>query len=788
MKKYLWIKSHRTTINGILGTIFTGLFLNTISEAQGNVFSDFGNILKQLLEINSLSGFLTVLSLAILIVFNVSYLFMYILLEKNYDYGENPVNIETTQINTDEKKAYLYSVILPGIPKIWEKNLDDTTLDLIERTGLIELMEQALTNKETNTVIIGKPGTGKSTLVQQFRRKNEEKIDACFYCKWDEGDANNSLDMIRSIVIQLLENNDIFCCELYKLLQDKDASSLLELDAEKLFELLLVFPIINLSLKDPFIIIIDALDELEDARAFVKILKNSILKTQNKVNYILTARKKRLFRGFDKRCRFIDLNKCDKDDDIEKYIKLRFRDKRVEYSLATIKEVCKGNFLYAKYFCDCIESDAEINTVFVPDDLEEIYYSYFGRIFLDIKKYNIAYREALSIILAIKGGISIYQLQDILQWDDEITASFWSKIEDLVLEDFSDRIYFYHKSWGDWLQNVNAAKEYYVTQTIGTRRILEYVYNMVQCNTLSCIPYPITRNWKNYILTDPQNITYKLLQDNWDFRLWMIGEYRRNSDFDLAVAEINYNSSFVDINSIHNYELQLVLNDIYIDLEDEKAKKQIEQLVESSMVIPNNKPYTAIHLYENAGWIYMQASQFELSEEYFKKAINIFEEEVPNVIDRVKYAHTLYLYAILLYRIKEYEDCERNLIKSQEYIESEEDKKTSLAYSLGQKLSAWIEIKKNNYNKAELLFKEALEIQNNIFKGNGTYIAHTLKCLAENEMNLYSTTSEKEYLSLASLHSMKAYDIYSTFDSRYITTIQHLKKMMGDIQQYENNK
>lgn len=98
MKMYWWIRGHRATINGLLGTIFTGLFLNTISEARGNVFSDFGDILRQIVEFKSLSGFLTLLSLAILITFNSFYMYMRFLFEKHSGSEDD----QKTYINSKE--------------------------------------------------------------------------------------------------------------------------------------------------------------------------------------------------------------------------------------------------------------------------------------------------------------------------------------------------------------------------------------------------------------------------------------------------------------------------------------------------------------------------------------------------------------------------------------------------------------------------------------------------------------------------------------------------------------
>jgi hypothetical protein len=70
MKVYLWSRKHRATVNGVLITVFTSLIFNTISDTEGSLLSDFGSILRHVFAIDTLSGFLTFLSLDLIIVFN----------------------------------------------------------------------------------------------------------------------------------------------------------------------------------------------------------------------------------------------------------------------------------------------------------------------------------------------------------------------------------------------------------------------------------------------------------------------------------------------------------------------------------------------------------------------------------------------------------------------------------------------------------------------------------------------------------------------------------------------
>ena len=72
MRAFSWMRHNRTTINGVLITIFTSLIFNTISDARGNLFSDSGRVLSQLIDTQTLSGTMTIVSLVLLVIFNAA--------------------------------------------------------------------------------------------------------------------------------------------------------------------------------------------------------------------------------------------------------------------------------------------------------------------------------------------------------------------------------------------------------------------------------------------------------------------------------------------------------------------------------------------------------------------------------------------------------------------------------------------------------------------------------------------------------------------------------------------
>ena len=73
MKIFNWFRKYRTTINGILITIFSSLILNTISSVGGEFFVEYKSILPRVFEFRTLSGLFTIASLTALVLFNLIY-------------------------------------------------------------------------------------------------------------------------------------------------------------------------------------------------------------------------------------------------------------------------------------------------------------------------------------------------------------------------------------------------------------------------------------------------------------------------------------------------------------------------------------------------------------------------------------------------------------------------------------------------------------------------------------------------------------------------------------------
>ena len=691
-----------------------------------------------------------------------------------------------------EVKAHIYALLFPGCPQeiLLSNEMIETEEDfLVDRPLIQEHLEHDFFQNKRILVLLGNPGSGKTAFLRQYVKVYAKQIAAAFFCKWDDDKRNNISYMIKYICCQLMEFSDIFCRNLYSIVKNVDVFSLNAKTTSELFDLLLVLPCKNIILKDRVYIVIDALDELDNNNRFVRIIAKKANKLPTNLILLLSSRTSSIFASKKSCFAFLNLNASEFTKDVDDYLSLRLMGKVSNSTFTAIQEKCDGNFLYARYLCDNLK---RLNFEYVnslPENLEEVYYDYFDRIFKDLSAYQTVYRQAIEIILASAEGIGVAQLQYILEWSDSATALFVQMLAGLTIsEKLPDRIEFYHKSIRDWLENVEEAGVYYANAEHGSDYIFGFIWKKASKFEYNSIPYSYIKHWRFYGTRSELQAKYKELTENIDFVLWTIEEYRRHSNFELAILEVNQLINMSLPTEKANYLAQIALNDIYIDLRDERSLSHLEFLLNNQLPSIQNDPYILIHLFENAGWIYMKEGKLDLAEHYFMCAIKEYTSLPYERKKKIRYAHTLYLYSVALYRNKKITECMDRLTESQELIASEESCESSLSYSLGLKMLAWANCKVGKRLVAEDLFIQALSVQNRMFSGKGLYVAHTLRCLAENEFSLYCNTSDKRYKDDAIMHLQDAMRLYESKDARYVHQIVFLSNLKEKMCAYEENK
>ena len=340
---------------------------------------------------------------------------------------------------------------------------------------------------------------------------------------------------------------------------------------------------------------------------------------------------------------------------------------------------------------------------------------------------------------------------------------------------FPQILTFYHKLLRDWLTNHYATTEYYIDESEGID--LNFSYLIRSFTKHQKLPYSLLKHWKYYGKSSRNYSLFETISNDINFIMELIKQERQHSDFDTAFSTIN---NILILNEKQNflwYNMQLALNDIYIDLDDKRMFSSLNILLNNVNLIPTNSFYSLIHLYENAGWIFMIEKDYTKSNTYYSLAIETYNSIPISLSKKEKFAHTLYLYSISLYRQKNFSDSRKKLELSQALISETVNQHKSLDYSLGLKMMGWIESKTKNYHKAEQYFLEALDIQKSILNDTNTFLAHTYYCLSKIEIQLYGETHDTTTYKKILYYIKKAKDIYCQYDLSYQNMLSHLENI-----------
>lgn len=685
-------------------------------------------------------------------------------------------------INISSIRETIVSKLFPG--EYIQETFHLLTLNtIITRYAIIEKVQEFDSESCKITLLTGFPGSGKSIFLRDFVSRFSSSILASFFCQWDSYRKNSVSKVIKDLAFQLQKNNDSFCIQLYQQIKSLSVDTICSMSEEELFDNIIFFPLERTHISSQKYIVLDAIDELDDANTLVHLLEKCLLTLPDKLKLIVSSRNTFNLRFDPQNYNVIQIDRIDSLSGIHDYLSLRLTNTPLNEMIDNLTHKCENNYLFAKFICDDLLNKT-ISTDQFPSSLEHIYLSYFQRAFSKVS-FTDEYRKALSIIIAAKENISLNLLSDILKWTPSAAYEFFKLLGGLInIDCFPQQIKFCHKSIDDWLNSSRVISEFQIHAQQGIDLIFDYIsyaYN----HDLS-IPYTILKDWEYYGKRTKHHKLFEQLFEDVDFIFEVIKQERQHCDFEKAFSIINSNISITNSQSYMWFMMHLALNDIFIDLSDERMFTSVNTLLNNTKLIPNDAFYIWIHLYENAGWIYMQSQDYSNSNYYFEQAINSYKP-IPISIDKKrKYAHTLYLYSVCLYRQQNFNKCKNMLSLSQSLISQTINPQVSFDYSLGLKMFGWIAQKENNIYRARQYFLEALNIQNAILNNNNTFLAHTYFCLSEIEYQLYEQHHDISYANDSLEHITRAKKIYTSYEMLYHNIIFNLNKLEEKLISHDN--
>ena len=318
------------------------------------------------------------------------------------------------------------------------------------------------------------PGFGKSVFAakvcEDFKKKG--KLAACHFCDFNDSNLKKPMLMLQSLASQMCENVNGFKEKLF----DQLKRSLEVRNLKDAFGVYLQTPLDELKVEEPFLIVIDGLDEsaAENKNEIVNLITNCFPDLPNCIKVLVTSRPEISLATVNSIPEInIGTKNSNNRSDLETYLK---------YCLPSIAEnnqathtgvleqlvsMCEGSFLYAFHVqCELQKKRDDLNKMtlqeivnIVPESLDFVYKTYFQRLedeFKAVQRQNIDVMKLLELLVAAKGPLPLTFISRALGLapDCRETKTIISRINVAVsclLYVSNDLVTVFHKSVIDWL-------------------------------------------------------------------------------------------------------------------------------------------------------------------------------------------------------------------------------------------------------------------------------------------------------------------------------------------------
>ena len=654
-------------------------------------------------------------------------------------------------------------------------------------------------------ILSGFPGMGKSCFLWNFKKAKEEHnktILAYFFCQSDNRSHTVSY-IVKSILWQMADKNIQLKRAIVSHLQaamQKEPTALDDITV--LFKNGICNSIRDADLSACHFIVMDALDELLDAKTMLDLITQNADAIPNQLKFIISSRPSNDLDGFDKNVEPIHLDPSAMENKM--VISSYFRKRLAQYPLADLDTVIpilteksEGNFLYASKVCDEIDNGyIDLNhPEEIPMGLREIYMKDFNRLFAKINDYE-AYQKILAMLCMVKEPISLPLLQKILDTNkiNTVTASaFTKKMYSILNENVEHSIRFYHKYVYDWLLDKHLSGKYCIDPSAqrealtflfseGKREYEEYT-QLAQTSSPFEIQQkaimPIDYHYIVYLNTYASDLHEDFSPDI-DFQLLRANTLRHHSNIDY-MERILGDIEQMPSGSIENTLLLRAKNIRIAAYLDMRRRNVIDLLHDADLYIQQHLSSDLlgrdmVDFYENAAWYYMEIKEWSKALFYIQRALELYQ--IGNLqldLNATRSTHSWYIYAFILHRF-----CKSNhclflclaiLTRNKEILER--NHMLGLDYSMNLKLlsSIYKSLTPPDLIQARQATAEALTIQlsPNICGAASMNTAKTYLELAGIEKELSDTASDSK---IKELHFHEAVTFLSQAEKIYQDSIE----------------
>ena len=393
--------------------------------------------------------------------------------------------------------------------------------DFIGRQWLYREVEDAFKDDSIGGVlIIGNPGTGKSAWFSQLicSRTTSSTIHAHILgyhlCRYSDKNTQMAGKFVRNlaemIARRLPEYGYVVSNSSY-IQRSFDLDCIQNHDPVGCFEQTIITPLRNLK-NEPthnWFIIVDALDECllqgERSDSIIYLLENKINRFPHWLKLIMTSRNESdaLLRSTKITNLVIDPEDFRNLEDIDIFVMTRlyqpspllyhirswFGDDSIESTTkvaAALLSSSQGNFLFVKELLNHWEHTGHEleNAYALPKSLEELYHSYFERLYPGKGSFRPA-RHILELLVSTFGALSQKEIFEVLRTrenDLDEEYDFKNRLKELghfLKYGENNTVTLYHLSLTNWLTSESNEK-FFVSKKKGHKMFSEYYFNLLK--------------------------------------------------------------------------------------------------------------------------------------------------------------------------------------------------------------------------------------------------------------------------------------------------------------------
>lgn len=340
-------------------------------------------------------------------------------------------------------------------------------------------------------VVYGRPGSGKSAFSVNYSHYNSD-VYGCFLCEWNREYTINPNKLIRTMAFRLATKLPDYRSLLLRQLEE--SVCLDEMDAEALFDFLLVYPLSHLvdGNRETGIIVVDGLDEAESGgnNPLAAVFAKCVERLPRWIRFVFTSRPEKNVSVYFQASESVDIieNMPEGYNDIMGYLvkSLTAELQQTSNKLEALNKICElsdGIFLYAELLVEDIKNGiiGLKDVKAFPKGLNSFYRVSMERKFATAESF-LNMRGILEL-LSIADAIPEKLLSEVCGYTQYLYLTYLDTLGSWVNGYEENGLYllgFSHKSVKDWVTNREQSGEFYVDCKTGALRLARYCREHVE--------------------------------------------------------------------------------------------------------------------------------------------------------------------------------------------------------------------------------------------------------------------------------------------------------------------